>query len=101
LAIVLAKVGDRLVIRRKPAGQPHHFEITLALALEAAARLHAIEIAIHIQLESDARVIARPSEVECLDLETQLIQVERVDKRIDDANRIVAADPIIQASRQQ
>ena len=46
-------------------------------------------------------MIARPSEVERLDLETQLIQVERVDKRIDDANRIVAADPIIQASRQQ
>ena len=102
MAIVLAKVSDRLVIRSKPAGQPHHFEITLALALEAAARLHAIEIAIDIQLERHARVIARPSEVERLNgLEAQLIQVERIDERIDDANRIVAADPIIEASRQQ
>ena len=50
----------------------------------------------------NARVIARPSEVERLNgLEAQLIQVERIDERIDDANTIVAADPIIEASRQQ
>jgi hypothetical protein len=39
----------------------------------------------------DGRVIARPSEVERLDgLEAQLIQVELIDERIDDANRITA-----------
>jgi hypothetical protein len=96
LAIVLAKVGDRFVIGSKPAGQPHHFKVTLALALKAPTRLHTIEIAM------DARVIARPPEVERLHcLDAQPIQVELVDKRINDANRIVVGNPVVEASRQQ
>jgi hypothetical protein len=46
----------------RPRGRP--------FALKAPARLHTIEIAIDIELEMDARVIARPPEVErlhCLD----------------------------------
>ena len=30
----LAEVGDRLVIRRQPADQPHHFHIAPGLPLE-------------------------------------------------------------------
>jgi hypothetical protein len=40
-AVVLAEVGDGLVVRRELAGQPHQLDVALRLALQPAARLHA------------------------------------------------------------
>ena len=37
-SVVATKVGDRLEIRRQPAGQPHQLDVALALPLEPAAR---------------------------------------------------------------
>src|SRR5262245_24882392 len=74
----------------------------MALALEPPARLHAIEIAVDVELEVDRGVIPRPSDVQRLDrLEAQFLQIKPVNERIDDANRIILADPVIEASRQQ
>src|SRR6516164_2582417 len=39
---VLAKVGNRLVIRHEPAGQPHDLDIAPSLTLKPAARLNPI-----------------------------------------------------------
>ena len=101
-AVVLAKVGDGLVVGCKPPKQPHHFQIAMALALQPPARLHTIKIAIDIELEVDRGMIPRPSNVQRLDrIEAQFLQIKPIDKRIDDANRIVLADPVIEASRQQ
>ena len=33
-AVVLAEVGDRLVIRRQPADQPHHFHVAPGLSFD-------------------------------------------------------------------
>lgn len=43
--VVLAEVGDHLVVRRQAPEQPDHFEVAPRLALQPTARLHAIEIA--------------------------------------------------------
>ena len=44
LAVILAEIRDRLVIRREVSGQPDRLEIALALPLEAAARWHAVQV---------------------------------------------------------
>src|SRR5262249_7623970 len=80
----------------------HYCQIRMALALEPPARLHAIEIAVDVELEVDRGVIPRPSDVQRLDrLEAQFLQIKPVNERIDHANRIILADPVIEASRQQ
>src|SRR5215831_19455994 len=74
----------------------------MVLALQPPARLHAIEIAVDVELEVDRGMIPRPSHVQRLDrLKAQLLQIKPLDKRINDANRIVFVDPVIEASRQQ
>src|SRR5262245_45072371 len=74
----------------------------MAFGLEPAARVHAMEIAVNVQLEVDRWVISGSTDVERFDhLEAQLLQIEAIDERIDDANRIVLVDPVIEASRQQ
>jgi hypothetical protein len=44
LAIVLPEVGYHLEVRHQAAGQPNQFDVALALALQAPARLHPIEV---------------------------------------------------------
>jgi len=45
-AIVLAEVGNRLVVGSKPARQPHHLNVAPGLTLQPAARSDPIEIAV-------------------------------------------------------
>ena len=60
-AIVLAEVGNRLVIGSKPARQPHHLNVAPSLTLKPAARLNPIEIAVDVELQQDRRMIRRPA----------------------------------------
>src|SRR5882757_7113064 len=46
LAIVLAEVGYCLEVRHQAAGQPNQLDVTLALPLQAPARLHPIEVSV-------------------------------------------------------
>ena len=50
-AIVLAEVGDRLVVGDQPAEKPHQLDVAPSLALEPAARLHPVEITVNVQLQ--------------------------------------------------
>src|SRR5262249_47955193 len=59
-AVVLAEIGDRLVIGNETAGQPHHLDVASSLTLEPAARLNPIEIAVDVELQQDRRMIRRP-----------------------------------------
>src|SRR2546429_5190045 len=56
-AIVLAEVGNRLVIGNKAAREPHHLNVAAGLALEPAARLDPIEIAVDVELQQHRRMI--------------------------------------------
>ena len=90
------------MIRREPAGEPHHLEIALALALQPPARLDAVEIAVDVELEVQRRVVAWPPDVSGLRAsEAQFIEIERLHERIDDADRIAVIDPLFEAFGQQ
>ena len=101
-AVVLAEIGDRLVVGHKPAQQPHHLEIAPGLALQPPARLHAVEIAVDVELQQSRRMIGGPAGRRRLNtVEPELGQIERIDERVDHANRIVLVDPVIEAFGQQ
>ena len=97
-AIVFAEVRDRLVIRCKPAQQPHDFDIASGLALEPPARLHPVQIVVDVKLEENRGVVRRPTSCCWLNpLEAHLGQIERIDKHIDHANRVALVNEIIEA----
>src|SRR5215510_3270367 len=101
-AIVLAKVGDRLVIGREPLQKPDNLQIASRLTLQPATRLDAIEIAVNIELQQRRGVIAGPAGRRRLDvLEAQIGQVECVDEGIDRTNRVALIDPVVETFRQQ
>src|SRR5262245_42314771 len=56
-AIVLAEIGDRLVVGNKPPGQPHDLDIAPGLALELAARLEPVQIAVNVELQEDRGMV--------------------------------------------
>src|SRR5271154_1027232 len=100
--IVLAEVGNRLVIGDETARKPHHLNVTPSLTLKPAARLNSIEIAINIELQQHRGMIRRPAS--CLRFnpaEPKLRQIKFVDKNVNDLNGIVLVDPVFQALRKQ
>ena len=69
--------------------------------LEPPARLRPVEIAVDVELQQHRRMIRGAAG--CLGIDpskTKLSQIESIDKDIDDANRIVLADPVFQAFRE-
>src|SRR6202158_3600404 len=58
---VLAEVGNRLVVRSEPAGQPHDLDIAPSLSLKPPARLNPIEITVNVELQQDRGMIRRPA----------------------------------------
>ena len=101
-AIVLAKVGNRLVIGNKPASEPHHFDVAYGLSLEPPARLDPIEVAVNVELQQHRRMIRRPTGRLGVDpAEPKIAQIELVDKDGDHPNGIVLNNPIFQAFRKQ
>ena len=101
-AIVLAEVGNRLVIGHQPARKPHHLNIVPSLTLKPSARLNPVEIAVDIELQQRRRMIRRPAGRLGSDaVKSQAAQIEFLDKNVDHPNRIVLADPVFQAFRKQ
>ena len=99
-AVVLPEVGDRLVVRRKTAQQPHHLDIAQHLALQPAARLHAIEVAVNIKLQQDRGMITGLSR-RLGELETKIRKIRLLDERIDQTNRVLVVDPVVQMIRKK
>src|SRR6188472_4613500 len=95
--IILAEVGNRLVIGSKPAREPHHLNVAPGLTLKPAARLNSVEIAVNVELQEQRWMIRRSAG--CLGIdpaEPKLSQIEFVDKDVDHPNRIFLADPVFQ-----
>src|SRR3984893_1301034 len=88
-AIVLAEVGNRLVIGYKPTQQPHHLNVAPSLVLKPPTRLNSIEIAVDVKLQQDRGMIR--GSAGCLGIDPtkpKLGQIEFFDEDIDHANRI-------------
>ncbi len=101
-AVVLAEIGDRLVVGHKAPQQPQKLQIAPGFALEPPARLHAVEIAVDVELQENRGVKGGPPRCCRLDtVEPEAGEIERINEGIDCANRIVLVDPIVEALRQK
>src|ERR1019366_6883476 len=101
-AVVLAEVGNRLVVGSKPARQPHHLNVAPSFTLQSPARLDPVEIAVDVELQQHRWMIRRPARYLGIDpAKPKFGQIEFLDKDIDHANRIVLADPVCHAFRKQ
>jgi hypothetical protein len=100
--VIFAEIGNRFVIRNKSAGEPHDLNVAPALTLKPTARLNSIEITIDVEFEQRRRMIRGPAG--CLGVNSaklQFGQIELLNKGIDDANRIILANPIFQAFKKK
>jgi hypothetical protein len=98
----LRKIGNRLVVGRQPPQQPDHLEIAPCLALQTTARLDAVEIAVYVELQQPGRVVGGPARrFRHHAIEAELPEVQRVDERINRADRIALVDKVIEAFGQQ
>ena len=101
-AIVLAEIGNHLVIGNEPSEQPYDFQVAAGLALKPPARLNPIEIPVNVKLQKNRRVVGRPPCRCRLDaFEAEIGQIERVDKAINHTNGIALLDRLIETFRQQ
>ena len=60
LAVIFAKIGNRLEVRHQPPGQPDQLHVAMAFSLQPPARLDTVQITVHIDLQQRRRLIARP-----------------------------------------
>jgi len=101
-SIVLPEVSDCLEVGCQSPQQPHHFEIAASLAFHAPARMHAVQITVDVELQVNRGVVGGPPGVGRIDAgKAQILEIEPVDKGIDETNRIALIDPIIEAFWQQ
>src|SRR5262249_18747921 len=59
--VILAEIGNRLVIGNQPTREPHHLNVAPGLALKPTARLNPIEVAVDVQLQQNRWMVGRPA----------------------------------------
>ncbi|SKY84766.1 Uncharacterised protein [Mycobacteroides abscessus subsp. massiliense] len=101
-SVVAAEVGDGLEVRHQPAGQPHQLQVALGLPLQPPARRDPVQIAVEVDLEQRRRMVRRPAgRLRHHAGKAQTRQIQLLDEGLDGADRIVLADIVVQAVRQQ
>jgi len=97
IAVVAAEVGNRLEVGRQACGQPDQLQVALRLGLQPSAGLHAIEVAVDVYLEQRCWVVGRSTRRSRVgSIEAQLPQIEFVHEYVNDSNRAVLMDPVVQ-----
>ena len=100
--MVLAEVGDGLEVRGRATGEPHQFDVALRLAFEAPTRLNLVEVAVDVDLQQHRRVVRGPSGHRGLrPVEAELFEIQFIDEDVDDANRVVLAEVVVETLGQQ
>src|ERR1700730_352933 len=101
-SVILAEIGNRLVIGSQPNGEPHDFNVAARLTLKPTARLNSVEITEDVELQQHRRMIrGPPGGLRINPFEPKLRQIEPLNKNVDHPNRVVLANPIFQALRKQ
>jgi len=59
--VVLAEIGNGLVVGREPTQEPDDFQIAAGFTLQSPARLDAIEIPVDVELQQRRWVVGRPA----------------------------------------
>lgn len=100
--VVTPEVGDGLVIRHQPPGQPHQFDVSSGLAFQSAAGGDAVQVAVDEELEKNRGMIPGPS---CprgrMSGESKPGQIKFVDKDVHNSNQVILADPVLQPLRKE
>jgi hypothetical protein len=95
--VILAEIGNRLVVGNQPTGELHDLNIATGLTFKPAARLNPIEITINVELQKHRGMVRRPAgDLGLNPAEHQLRQIEPLDEDLDHPNRITLIDPIFQ-----
>jgi hypothetical protein len=95
--MVPAEIGDRLAVRREPPQQPHQLDVPVRLLLQPPARPDPVQVAIEIEPQQVAGVIARPAgRRRDRALEAQRAELELRDERIEEADRVVRTDVVVE-----
>ena len=102
LAIILPKICDGFEVRRETTGQPHQFDIALCLSLQPTAGLYPIEIPIDVYLEQCRWVVTGAAGYLWNNtLKPQITQDQIIHKGINDLDRIIFCDVIVESFGKQ
>src|SRR5262249_19755509 len=100
--VILAEIGNRLVIRNQATGEPHDLNVAASLTLKSPARLNAVEVTVDVELEQHRRMVRRSAgDFRINPVEPQGGQIELIHKYVDHTDRIVFANPIFKTFREQ
>src|SRR3954468_8927971 len=92
------KIGDRSLARLEVPEQPDQFQIAAGFPLEPTRRPDLVDVTVKIELQQIGRIVRRLSHFFCAAIcvaKLQLCKVERANKALDRANRIVRPDIIL------
>ena len=103
LEIALPEFGDRHVARAAAAAQPHQLHVAPHLGFKPPGASDALLAAVQVQLQQHPRIVGRlpGAAVRAGVLKSQPVQIQGAGPKIDRAHRVVRADVVVQAVRQQ
>ena len=97
-----SEVRDRLEVRLEAAHQPDDLDIALGFPLQPSARSNPVQIAVDVELQEIAGRVARPPRRLRFDSrEAGARKIEPINEGLDEPNRIVDLDVIVNRLRQQ
>ena len=99
--IVLAKVSNCLVARGGPLAQPDHFQVAMRLGFQPARTSYPVLITVQVQFQQQSRIVRRMASAAILFRmpESQRLQIQRADERIDRPHRIMFGHVVVHAGR--
>jgi hypothetical protein len=101
-AIVAPEIGDGLEVRLEAVHQPDDLDIALRFPLQPPARSNPVQIAIDVELQKVARRIAgTPHRLRLHPQKPRRRKIEPINEGVDESNRIVDLDVIVNCLRQQ
>ena len=102
VAVIAAEVGDGLEVWLQVPQQPDHLDIAVGLGFQPAAGPDPVEVTVDVELQQITRAHSRDARL--LRLHTSEPcgrEIQPIDKGIDEANRVLRADIIVQRFRQE
>ena len=101
-AVGASEVRDRLEVRLEAAHQPDDLDIALGFPLQPSARSNPVQIAVDVELQEIAGRVARPPRrLRFNSREAGARKIEPINEGLDEPNRIVDLDVIVNRLRQQ